>query len=1520
MLRSHGLRALRKSNRDVASAKNGTRCLFSTQSGDDAKKPTALAKLHLEDGTTLTATSFGSHESVEGEVVFATGMVGYPESLTDPSYQGQILTLTSPMVGNYGVPDRTVKDKWGLPAFFESTKIHAKGLLVQDYSYHYSHWNASSSLGDWLKEEGVPGLCDLDTRMLTKKIREKGALLGRIEVDLSAPAPDFTKMQDPNARHLVDEVSVKAPVVYGKGNPIRVLAVDMGMKFNIIRLLCKRGVELTVVPWDYPFASEIQNYDGLFLSNGPGDPTMCMKTVNELKKVVTCPDEEVKPIYGICMGNQLMGLAAGGKAMKLPFGNRGQNQPVLNHQTKECYITSQNHGYVIDTSTLDAGWKVLFTNANDGSNEGIAHETRPYFTAQFHPEAAAGPTDTEFMFDIFLDACKKGQKDYQITFPKRHYEKPPQMSRRKVLMLGSGGTSIGQAGEFDYSGGQAIKAMKEEGCEVVLMNPNIASVQTNTDDKSSTKADHVYFLPVTPDFVEEVIKKEKPDGIIISMGGQTALNCAIEMYHDGIFERHGVEVLGTPVPVVIDTEDRQLFSDRLNEINEKIAESYTTTTVDGAVEHAKKVGFPCMIRSAFALGGLGSGICENEAHLRDMAKKALSVSPQILVEKSMLGWKEVEYEVVRDHLDNCVTVCNMENFDPLGIHTGDSIVMAPSQTLSNEEYHMLRETAIRVVRHLGIIGECNIQYALHPTSLEYAIIEVNPRLSRSSALASKATGYPLAFVAAKLCLGLPMTEVINQVTKKTQAAFEPSLDYIVTKIPRWDMAKFQGVSRQIGSAMKSVGEVMGIGRTMEESIQKALRMVDPSIAGFQPKYRFETLSELKEELKVPTDKRIYAIAQALHEKSLTVDEIHEITKIDHWFLRRLENIVKTWDVMETTTLDEMTPELMLEAKKMGYSDQQIAACLKGEYTEDQIRSKRIGYGILPHTKQIDTLAAEYPAATNYLYMTYHGSESDVESANGGAIVLGSGAYRIGSSIEFDWCGVSCIRTLRKLGYKSTMINYNPETVSTDYDECDRLYFEELSRERVLDIYTQDKSDGIVVSVGGQIPNGIALPLHEAGVNIMGTPALMIDNAEDRNKFSAALDEIGVQQPRWRELTSTESALDFASQVGYPVLVRPSYVLSGAAMNVAHNDDQLRHCLEEAAEVSQDKPVVISEFVQGAVEIEMDGVGRNGELIAAAIHEHIENAGVHSGDATLVLPPRTLSAYTLERVRDASRKIVERLNITGPVNIQFVAKGTDVMCIEANVRASRSFPFVSKTMGVDYIEAATKAIVGADTSDMDLPTLETRDRPKGYVGVKAPMFSFTRLRGSDPVLGVEMASTGEVACFGASAEEAFLKSLLSTGFKMPKGKILVSVQEDLQDEFTHCAWQLHELGYELHATRKTAEVLKRNRVPCTVVSYPTEEGASEPSASEMIKNEEFGLVINIPTHNSKRLEDNFQMRRAAVDYSTPLLTNMNLVKMFTNAIYKHKKEEKMVGLEPNTLFEHYLKETDDDAWTKPSEFH
>mmetsp|Transcript_26422 Transcript_26422/g.40908 ORF Transcript_26422/g.40908 Transcript_26422/m.40908 type:complete len:1515 (+) Transcript_26422:117-4661(+) len=1507
--------ALRKSMLNRSSVRR-----MGTQSTDKDLAPTATATLHLEDGSKLVGTSFGSHESVDGEVVFTTGMVGYTESLTDPSYKGQILAFTQPMLGNYGVPSRTIKDEFGLPKFMESNNIHAQAVICQDYSHHWSHWNADSSLGAWLKEEGVPGLAGIDTRALTKKIREKGAMLGRIEIDENAAPPDFSKMQSPNLRNLVAEVSCEGVTVYGKGNPVKIIAVDCGMKHNIIRQLVKRGAELTVVPWDYPFASEMDKYDGLFLSNGPGDPTMCVHTIEQLQKVITLPEDQMKPLFGICLGNQLMGLAAGGQAIKLPFGNRGQNQPVVNHQTGECYITPQNHGYAIDSQSLPPEWDPLFTNANDNSNEGICHMTRPYFTAQFHPEAACGPSDTEFMFDTFLDACRNKSKT-KIHFPVRK-PAPPRPNVKKVLLLGSGGTSIGQAGEFDYSGGQAIKALKEEGKEVVLMNPNIASVQTNMDDKSESKADHVFFLPVTPDFVEEIIKREKPDGIVVSMGGQTALNCAVELYKKGIFDKYNVEVLGTPIDVVIHTEDRQLFSDKLNEINEKIAESYAVNNIEDAVVAAKKIGYPLMIRSAFALGGLGSGICHDEDMLRDMGGKALSLSEQILVEKSMKGWKEVEYEVVRDAQDNCVTVCNMENFDPLGIHTGDSIVMAPSQTLSNDEYHMLRDTAVKVVRHLGIIGECNIQYALNPKSMEYCIIEVNARLSRSSALASKATGYPLAFVAAKLALGIPMTEVTNAVTKKTQSCFEPSLDYIVTKIPRWDMSKFEGVNPQIGSAMKSVGEVMGIGRTVEESLQKAMRMVDPSVPGFQPKHNYE-MDELLEELHVPTDKRIFAIAQAMHEKTLSVDEIHDITKIDHWFLRRLEGIVKCWDEMEKFSVDDLPVDLLKEAKMKGYSDVQISKCLAGSPTEDDVRNKRKSAGITPFTKQIDTLAAEFPAETNYLYMTYHASENDVAAADGGVMVLGSGAYRIGSSIEFDWCGVSCIRALRQMGYKSTMVNYNPETVSTDYDECDQLYFEELSRERILDIYERDNSDGIIVSVGGQIPNNLVVPLDKAGVKIMGTSPAMIDNAEDRMKFSDMIDEIGVQQPRWRELSSVESALDFAANVGYPVLVRPSYVLSGAAMNVAWTDEQLKACLTEAADVSAEHPVVISDFIEGAMEIEFDGVCKDGEIIGCAIHEHIEQAGVHSGDATLVLPPQKITSYQMHRVRDAAKKIAKRLNLTGPCNIQFVAKDTDVMCIECNVRASRSFPFVSKTMGVDFIEAATKAIVGQDTSDMNLPTLETRDRPSNYVGVKAPMFSFTRLRGADPVLGVEMASTGEVACFGATKEEAFLKALLSTGFPMPEKNILLCVQGSLMKEITHSAWKLHEMGYTIYATKTTAEGLEANGVPCQVLGYPTEYEQNKkdgiPNCIDYIKDEKIDLVINIPTYESKRLKDNFEMRRTSVDYGVPLLTNLNLVTEFANAAEKFKAGE-LVGLKPDSLFDHYTHEAEGDAWTSPTEFH
>ena len=1339
--------------------------------------------------------------------------------------------------------------------------------------------------------------------------------------------------------NLVAGVSVSSPRVFGPGNVVKVLAVDCGIKSNIIRCLVSKGAEVTLVPWDYDFSKVgvIDKYDGLFLSNGPGDPTDVGKTIKHLRAVMdnaASGKSPVKPIFGICLGNQLLALATeGGKTRKLPFGNRGQNQPVINDLTGECYITPQNHGYEVDVSSLPKeDWSSLFTNANDKSNEGIIHARMPYFSAQFHPEANCGPTDTDFLFDTFLTACRsKAVTRSGLAFPDRRVV-VKKNECKKVLLLGSGGTSIGQAGEFDYSGAQAIKALKEEGIEVILMNPNIASVQTNVDGRDMKgKADQVFFLPVTPSFVEEVIKREKPDGIVISMGGQTALNCAIECWKGGMFEKYGVKVLGTQIPNIIDTEDRQLFSDRLHEIDEKIAKSYAVDNLEDAVTAAKDIGYPLMIRSAFALGGLGSGICDNEAMLRDMGRKALGVSPQILVERSMTGWKEVEYEVVRDAYDNCITVCNMENFDPLGVHTGDSIVVAPSQTLSNEEYHMLRTTALKVVRHLGIVGECNIQYALHPTSLEYCIIEVNARLSRSSALASKATGYPLAFVAAKLCLGIPLTSIQNAITKKTQACFEPSLDYVVTKIPRWDMGKFEGVQKQIGSAMKSVGEVMGIGRTIEESFQKALRMVEPSVAGFEKKEKFSRTA-LITEISKPTDRRVFAIAQALEDGELTVEEIHDLSKIDLWFLRRMERVaIFRRDVLNKSAIGDITVDQMRLAKQLGFSDKQIASAAKGgATTEDEVRAKRIAQKVTPFTKQIDTLAAEYPAETNYLYMTYHGMTDDVPAAadtpggggggggGGGVIVLGSGAYRIGSSIEFDWCGVSCIRALRDMGIKSTMINYNPETVSTDYDECDALYFEELSRERVLDIYHRDKADGVVVSVGGQIPNNLAVPLHKAGVKIMGTSAESIDCAEDRKKFSAMMDEIGCQQPEWKELTDHKTAIRFAESVKYPVLVRPSYVLSGAAMNVAWNAAQLEAYLKIAGEVSSDHPIVISKFIEGAKEIELDGVCKDGVFIAAAIHEHIENAGVHSGDATLVLPPQSLSAYQMARVRDAGAKIAKKLNITGPVNIQFIAKGSDVMVIETNLRASRSVPFVSKTMGCDFIEAATKAMVGHDTSDMNLPTLETRNRPANFVGVKCPMFSFTRLRGADPVLGVEMASTGEVACFGVNKEEAFLKSLLATGFKMPEKTVLVSVQDSVADECIHHAWKLHETGYELYATEKTKRIFDDKGVPCTLLHYPTEVD-KEPNVLTYLREKKIDLCINIPTHETTKLNDNYQIRRTAVDFGVPLITNPQLMGVFADAANMYKRGE-IMALKPDSLFEYYKSEKESDAWTGPKEFH
>mmetsp|Transcript_9126 Transcript_9126/g.22385 ORF Transcript_9126/g.22385 Transcript_9126/m.22385 type:complete len:1521 (+) Transcript_9126:246-4808(+) len=1483
------------------------------------------ATLELEDGTKMRGVSFGADTSISGELVFSTGMVGYTEALTDPSYKGQMLMLTFPMVGNYGVPDPQKLDPTGLPSGFESYQIHASALVCQDYSYDYSHWNAKSSLADWLKENNVPGIHGIDTRMLTKKIRDAGSLLGRITLD----GHDEVGYVDPGATNVVAQVSCKEPTVYGAGNPVKVLAVDCGIKNNIIRQLVKKGAEVKVVPFDYPIADpkELEWADGIFLSNGPGDPTMCTETIENLQKILSLQGDDVKPIFGICLGNQLLSLAAGAKSAKLPFGNRGQNQPVRNNLNGDVYITPQNHGYMVCDETLPEGWKTLFTNSNDGTNEGIIHTEKPFFTAQFHPEACGGPTDTEFLFDVFLNSAKgKTAEERKLNFPSRIENlnaakkmKYENAHIEKVLVLGSGGLSIGQAGEFDYSGAQAIKALKEEGKKVVLMNPNIASVQTNTGGDATQSADQVFFLPVNPEFVEQVIKREKPDGVLISMGGQTALNCAVEMHRAGTFEKYGVQVLGTPVDVVIHTEDRELFANKLREIDEKMAVSIAVKTVEDAVSAAEEIGgFPVMIRSAFALGGLGSGICEDEKHLRSMAAKALSIAPQILVERSMLGWKEVEYEVVRDAADNCITVCNMENFDPMGVHTGDSIVCSPSQTLSNDEYHMLRDTAVSVVRHLGIIGECNIQYSLHPYSMEYSIIEVNARLSRSSALASKATGYPLAFVAAKLSLGITLPEIRNAITQTTQACFEPSLDYIVTKVPRWDLGKFQGVSTEIGSAMKSVGEVMAIGRTFEESFQKALRMVEPSLNGFEPRGENYLKYDLEQELKKPSDRRVYAIAKAMYQEGWGVDKVHELTRIDKWFLSRLMNIVKQKKALDGRDIKSVERPEMLKTKQLGFSDKQVAGIL--DIKEREVRAHRKSMDVTPFVKQIDTLAAEYPAQTNYLYMTYHANEHDIQTGGTGAMVLGSGSYRIGSSVEFDWCSVSCIRTLRNLGMRTIMMNYNPETVSTDYDECDQLYFEELTHERVVDVYEIENAAGVVVSVGGQIPNNLALELHKSNVSIYGTHPDSIDNAEDRNKFSALMDSIGVEQAPWAEMTELKDALEFSNKVGYPVLVRPSYVLSGAAMNVALDDDQLKYFLGMASDVSQEHPVVISKFIQGAKEIEMDAVAKDGEVVVAGIHEHIENAGVHSGDATLLLPSESLSPFMKNRVKVYTRKIAKALNITGPFNIQFIVKDDHCMVIECNLRASRSVPFVSKTMRCDFIEAATKVMMDQDIEDIRFTDTKQWEGPEGFTAVKAPMFSFTRLAGADPILGVEMASTGEVACFGADKHEAFLKAMLSTGFKLPQKDILLTSCPTLLHRLTPVAYLLNDLGYTIWAPSPTHEHLVAKGVDCKLAAMPTgEEAATGKIATDLIEDGVVDLVINCPTHRSADVENNYAIRRKSVDFGVPLLTNMQLVELFAESMVKFKKEG-MIGLEPNSLFHYYEQEKPEETWTGPKEFH
>ena len=1059
---------------------------------------------------------------------------------------------------------------------------------------------------------------------------------------------------------------------------------------------------------------------------------------------------------------------------------------------------------------------------------------------------------------------------------------------KKVLLLGSGALKIGEAGEFDYSGSQALKALREEGIETVLINPNIATVQT-----SEGVADQIYFLPVQPYFVERVIEKERPDGILLSFGGQTALNCGVELYESGVLEKYSVKVLGTPVKAIMDTEDRERFVEKLDEIEVKTIKSEACEDMNQAVKAANALGYPVIVRAAYALGGLGSGFADNDEELKKICEKAFSFSPQVLVEKSLKGWKEIEYEVVRDQYDNCITVCNMENFDPLGIHTGESIVIAPSQTLTNAEYHKLRELSIKIVRHIGIVGECNVQYAFDPYSEDYRVIEVNARLSRSSALASKATGYPLAFVAAKLGMGYGLFDLKNSVTKTTSAFFEPALDYVVCKIPRWDLSKFHGVDKELGSSMKSVGEVMAIGRNFEEAIQKGLRMIGQGMHGFVENKELE-IPCIDEALREPTDKRVFVISKAMHQ-GYTVDQIHELTKIDRWFLNKLKHIIDIDEKLKRHNINTLDTDLLREAKVYGFTDFQVARALKleKEYPNMHqaslvVRNLRKRYGILPVVKQIDTLAAEYPAQTNYLYVTYAGTSSDVSFTDDrrSVIVLGSGAYRIGSSVEFDWCGVQALETIRRQGYRSIMINYNPETVSTDYDMCDRLYFDDLSFERVMDIIDFEHPHGVIVSTGGQIPNNLAMNLDAQNVPILGTSAKDIDNAEDRAKFSAMLSRNGINQPEWSALTSMDDIEQFVDRVGFPVLVRPSYVLSGAAMNICSNREELERFLKLAANVSADHPVVVSKFIEHAKEIEFDAVAKDGDILAYAISEHIEFAGVHSGDATIQFPPQKLYVETVRRIKRIARKIAEELHISGPFNCQFMARENDILVIECNLRASRSLPFVSKVLKLNFIDLATKVMLGIP---VEKPNKNLFDLD--YVGIKASQFSFNRLQKADPVLGVDMSSTGEVGCLGDDSNQALLKSMLSVGQRIPARTVLLSTGGAKQKvEMLDAAKELINHGYELYATPGTSRFLTENGVNNTLVHWPSEEGAT-PQALDLLHDKKIDMVVNIPKDlTARELTNGYKIRRAAIDLNVPLITNSRLASAFIYAFCNYTPAE------------------------------
>jgi len=1451
--------------------------------------------LQLNTGHNFIGKTFGKEISEEtyGEIVFQTGMVGYPESLSDPSYLNQILVLTYPLIGNYGIGEPQY-DEYGIDKIFESNSIHIKALVVGEYNPKYSHWKGKKSLGDWLNENGIIGISGVDTRELVKIIRENKNIIGRIS------NPDFSNNLVSNFPMVdtinLDDVSLKLDL-FGKetsGNKIiinankdllNILVIDCGIKNSQLRALLKNNIQLTIVDTKYNFLEEVfdNTYDGIFISNGPGDPTNSQFVVEQLKVLFKC--EKPIPVFGICYGHQLIGLASGNTIGKMKYGNRGHNIPCNLIGTQKCYITSQNHGYEVLLNENNENnennelfqWNELFINSNDQTNEGLIHKEKPFFSVQFHPEARAGPTDTLFLFDIFIKRCKTvfniRDRIYEIvnenTASSINYVKDIKNKIRKILILGSGGLSIGQAGEFDYSGSQAIKAFKEENVEVILINPNIATIQT-----SKGLADKIYYLPVTPEYVKQVIDKEHPDGISLSFGGQTALNCGVLLYEQGHLEN--IKILGSSLETVMDAEDRERFKNILEEIGEYTAPSKVVSNVFEALEFSKEIGFPLLIRSSFALGGLGSGFANDKEEMLDILSIAFNNNSQVIIDKSLKGWKELEYEIVRDAYDNCISVCNMENIDPLGIHTGESIVVAPSQTLTDKEYNCLRTVAFKVIRRLGIIGECNIQYALDPESSKYYIIEVNPRLSRSSALASKATGYPLAYIAAKLSLGYSLLEIKNSITRLT-ACYEPSLDYCVVKVPRWDLRKFPMVDDKLGSSMKSVGEVMSISRSFEEAFQKALRMANENILGFNGTNK-ESLST-EDELMNPNNNRINKIANSFYSGQYDVDQMYALTKIDKWYLKKLWKIIEMQKKLEELETP-ITQVLLHRAKRIGFSDYQISKMIKK--TEIYVRDLRVSHNIKPVVKQLDTVAAEYPCFTNYLYLTYNGDYNDIGFDEETIIVLGSGVYRIGSSVEFDWCAVNCVRELRAQGYKTVMINYNPETVSTDYDEVDRLYFDEITFESVMDIYGFEKCKGVILSMGGQIANNIAMSLHRKQVKIIGTNPENIDNAENRFKFSRMLDDIGIDQPKWRELTTSSSAKSFSDEVEYPCLVRPSYVLSGAMMCVIYSQEEMDTYLENVI-VSNDYPVVISKFIIGAKEIEVDAVADKGILKLWAISEHVEDAGVHSGDATLILPAKNINEHTKQLLLLNTQKIAKKLEIDGPFNIQYIAKNNELKVIECNLRVSRSFPFVSKVKDINFIRTATRIMMEAK--------YEIEDTPEQYTGVKVSQFSFNRLANADNRLGVEMLSTGEVACFGENYQEAYLKALKATGFKIKnKCNVLVSIGSlENKNELLESIKLLSENGFTLYGT-------------CGTASYYNERGINmiELDTDNIYKNIKeglFGLSINISIPNKIRTLEKtpgYFIRRLCIDYCTDILVNIKCTKLYVNSIVNYCENSKKIG--------------------------